>query len=321
MSEKELIAMVFPGQGSQSVGMLAELNQKFPLIKNTFEEASEVLDYDLWDLVQQGPEEKLNQTQYTQPALLAADIAVWRCWEAENGLFPKVVAGHSLGEYSALVVAQVLDFKDAIDLVAKRGLYMQQAVSDGEGAMAAIIGLENEVIWTLCKQVIEKEKIVSPANFNAIGQTVISGHAIAVDKVIALALQSGAKIAKRIPVSVPSHCILMQSAAEKLAKDLKNVHINKPILPVIHNVDLSHRIESDSIRLALIDQLISPVRWVETIQQIVNLGIEIVIECGPGRILTGLNKRINEQLITYPTANLAHFNTAINVARGVALCL
>lgn len=320
MSIEQSIAMVFPGQGSQSVGMLAELSTQFSIVEETFAEASEVLGYNLWQLVQQGPEEKLNQTEYTQPALLAADVAVWRCWQTKEGLLPKVVAGHSLGEYSALVCAKSLDFNQAIYLVAQRGRYMQEAVAEGVGAMAAIVGLSDEEIQTLCQEVTTPNQIVSPANFNAIGQTVIAGHANAVDKVIVLSRAKKAKIAKRIAVSVPSHCILMQSAASKLAKDLKNVHINKPAFTVIHNFDISAHELAESIRLALIEQLVYPVRWVETIQKIANLGIQVVIECGPGKVLTGLNKRITEELITYPTADLAHFATAMNASRGVMLC-
>ena len=279
-------ALLFPGQGSQSLGMLKELSDNFSDVKNIFDRASSVLNYDLWDLTQNGPVERLDQTEFTQPALLAADIAVFAHWKSTHSETPAFFAGHSLGEYAALVAAESLAFEDAIRLVSKRGKYMQEA---GHGAMAAILGLEDEVVIDICA---ETAGIVSPANFNSIGQIVVAGETTAVENVIELAKQRGAKIAKKIPVSVPSHCILMQSAAEKMAEALKSITIKKPLVPVIHNFDVKTHENPDSIRNALIQQLISPVRWVETIRFIRAQGVTEFFECGPGKVLMGLNKRI-----------------------------
>lgn len=292
------IAFVFPGQGSQSVGMLSELSAQFPQVIDTFNEASAVLQYDLWQIVQQGPEEKLNQTAITQPAVLAADIAVYRCWQAQTDYQPQVLAGHSLGEYAALVVAEVMTFSDAVALVAKRGEYMQAAVPAGVGAMAAIIGLDDTTLLSICDAVAEGE-IVAPANFNSVGQTVIAGNTRAVERAVAAAKTAGAKIAKLIPVSVPSHCELMQPASVQLAGDLAKTHLLSPKLPVLHNVDVSVHDDIALIRELLVKQLTAPVRWVDTIQHMVNkYKIDTVLECGPGKVLTGLIKRIDQQLST-----------------------
>lgn len=292
-----MFAFLFPGQGSQSVGMLSDLSEKFPLIKNIFSNASDVLHYDLWHLVQNGPVEKLDQTEYTQPALLAADIALWECWKSLHKPMPAMLAGHSLGEYAALVAANALDFHDAISLVALRGQYMQSAVKPGEGAMAAIVGLEDSAVIEACKNAAEIG-IVSPANYNSIGQIVIAGETAAVEKAIELAKNAGAKIAKKIPVSVPSHCVLMQSAAEKMAEKLKSVSIKTPTMPVIQNADVASFESNDDIRDALIRQLTLPVRWVETIQYMMQKNIMSFYECGPGSVLTGLNKRISRDMTT-----------------------
>ncbi len=293
------IAVVFPGQGSQSVGMLSAMAEE-PVIRQTFAEASETLGYDVWQLAQQGPEERLNQTEYTQPALLTASIAIWRHWQTLQALTPSLLAGHSLGEYSALVAAQALSFNDALQLVAKRGQYMQKAVAPGVGAMAAIVGLEDSKIIDLCNEARQKDEILSPANFNSIGQIVIAGHSASIDRAIELAQSQGAKMAKRIPVSVPSHCGLMSAAAAQLKQDLLKVDIQPPKIPVIHNYDVSPHPDPTAIRQALTQQLTSPVRWVETIQLIEKNGVEVIIECGPGKVLTGLNKRISQTLTTYP---------------------
>lgn len=292
---KNTFAMVFPGQGSQAVGMLSELASEFSSVKDLFSQASNVLGYDLWELTQQGPEEKLNQTEYTQPALLAADIALWQCWCESGGRKPLVVAGHSLGEYAALVCASALSFEQAIELVALRGRYMQAAVANDFGAMAAIIGLSDQDVKALCEKFSQKT-VVSPANYNSIGQVVIAGERAAVERVVAQAKSNGAKLAKIIPVSVPSHCALMQPAADKLAIQLNGATINKPKIPVIHNVDVSSHNDAESIKTALVDQLTQPVRWVETIEHIQRTGARFVIECGPGKVLTGLNKRINDTM-------------------------
>ena len=293
------LTVVFPGQGSQSVGMLAGMGES-EIIGQTFAEASEVLGYDLWLLTQQGPEEKLNQTEYTQPALLAADIAVWRYWQTEQQSTPSFLAGHSLGEYSALVAAESLAFPDALQLVAKRGQYMQSAVAPGVGAMAAIVGLDDNKIKEICEQSKQEHEVLSPANYNSIGQTVIAGHVAAVERALAMAQTLGAKMAKRIPVSVPSHCDLMVEAAQNLAKDLQHVTIKTPVAPVIHNYDVKQHTAPEAIRNALIQQLTHPVRWVETIQFMEKNAVQNIFECGPGRVLTGLNKRISDSITTYP---------------------
>lgn len=295
MSKK--IAFVFPGQGSQSIGMLKELAEAFSLVKDTFTEASEVLGYDLWQLVQEGPAETLNQTAHTQPALLAASMAVWRVWQKQHGVQPALMAGHSLGEYSALVCAQSLNFSEVVKVVADRGHFMQDAVPEGKGAMAAIVGLDEKKVQEICESAAEKQ-VLSPANYNAIGQIVIAGEAAAVMRAIDLAKQAGAKMAKQIPVSVPSHCALMKPAADRLATRLQNIVYSTPKISVINNVDVVCATEPNIIKEALIKQLYNPVRWVETIQLIAKQGIELIIECGPGKVLAGLNKRIITDIST-----------------------
>jgi [acyl-carrier-protein] S-malonyltransferase len=290
-------AFVFPGQGSQTVGMLMELAQNYPTVKQTFEEASDILGYDLWQLCQEGPEESLNQTDKTQPALLAAGVAIWRVWQEQRGKVPVVMAGHSFGEYSALVCAQALFFTDAIMLAEKRGHFMQTAVPMGEGAMAAILGLSEQQITEIC-QTIAQQEIVEPVNLNAPGQIVIAGHTAAVKRAIAQAKQQGAKKAVLLPVSVPAHSCLMQPAAEKMAELISNITIATPRIPVIHNVDLSTKMEAAAIRSALVAQLYHPVRWVETIEKIVADGVTFIIESGPGKVLTSLNKRIARSIKT-----------------------
>ncbi len=287
------LAMVFPGQGSQSVGMMLELAPHFPVVEQTFQKASEILGYDLWQLVSQGPAEQLNQTTYTQPAMLAADVAFWRCWLHQGGAHPEWVAGHSLGEYAALVAAESLAFEDAVSLVAKRAELMQACVQPGEGAMAAIVGLEDQQVQDLCEQV---EGIVTPANYNSIGQVVVAGEAVAVEQVVALAREAKARMAKVIPVSVPSHCALMEPANEAFMMALSAVKISTPNMKVIQNADVLYHNDSESIRRLLLQQLTSPVRWVETIQFLVLNGVEVIYECGPGKVLTGLNKRIDKSL-------------------------
>ncbi len=291
------LAVVFPGQGSQSVGMLRDLSDNYPLILNTFREASDVLGYDLWSTVQSGPESKLNQTHITQPALLAADVALWRIWQLHGGEQPAFLAGHSLGEYAALVCAGALDYATAISLVALRGQLMQEAVPEGEGAMAAIVGLENGTLLTICEQAAQGE-VLAPANYNAIGQTVLAGERNAVLRAVNMANDAGSKLARIIPISVPSHCLLMKPAADRLALALADVTILPPQVPVINNVDVVDCREPAQIRDALVRQLYSPVRWVETIQKLASLGIARVVECGPGKVLCGLIKRIDDRLQT-----------------------
>lgn len=297
------LAMVFPGQGSQSVGMLAHLAEQFGVVQQTFAQASNVLGYDLWHLAAEGPAEKLNQTTFTQPALLAADVAMWRVWLHKNGVQPEWVAGHSLGEYAALVVAESLSFDDAIALVAKRGELMQGAVRPGEGAMAAIIGLDDAVVAQLCEQV---EGIVSPANFNSVGQVVVAGHAQAVEQVVDAAKVAKARMAKIIPVSVPSHCALMDVAKPEFSKALQAVNVATPNMHVLQNVNAQIVSEPEQIRKNLLDQLTAPVLWVDTIRALAKQGVEMVFECGPGKVLTGLNRRIESDL-TYKAMSAEHF--------------
>ncbi|MFN3233928.1 MAG: ACP S-malonyltransferase [Gammaproteobacteria bacterium] len=290
------LAFVFPGQGSQSVGMI-DAFKDYSVVKSFFDRASEVLGYDLWELVTQGPAEKLNQTEFTQPALLVSSVAIWHVWCAESDLRPSVMSGHSLGEYTALVCAGALAFKDAVSLVQLRGQYMQAAVPNGQGAMAAIIGLENEVVETICRDAAENETI-TPANYNSVGQVVVAGNVAAVDRAVAIAKERGAKIAKVIPVSVPSHCPLMKSAAEKLAKKLATIQMGMPEIPVIHNANAQISKDAEQIKAALINQLYCPVRWVDVVMEMKEMGVKHIIECGPGSVLSGLNKRIDRQLST-----------------------
>lgn len=291
------LAMVFPGQGSQAVGMLATLGAEYELVIETFREASSVLGYDLWQLTQTGPAEELNQTDRTQPAMLAAGVAVWRSWCAAGGARPALMAGHSLGEYTALVCAGALEFSDAVRLVAERGRRMQAAVPAGSGAMAAILGLDDEQVIELCRQAEEGE-VVAAVNFNSPGQVVIAGNTAAVERAMALAKAAGAKRALPLPVSVPSHCSLMQPAAEALAATLAGMDVKVPEIPVLHNVDVQSHPEPDAIRAALTQQLYSPVRWVETVQAMGRQGIRRCLEMGPGKVLAGLNKRIDKAIDT-----------------------
>lgn len=314
------LAIVFPGQGSQSVGMLADIATQFPEVKDTFVEASEALGYDLWNLVVQGPQEKLDQTAYTQPALLAASYAIWRILQAEKLQHSHVamLAGHSLGEYTALVSANALSFTDAIKLVAARGQYMQEAVAPGVGAMGAIIGLDELTVSTICQQAVQSaNEILSPANFNSLGQIVVAGHKAAVERAIGLAKEQGAKLAMLIPVSVPSHCQLMQPAAERLAELLTTINIKTPELPVINNVDVKPYLNAEAIREGLVKQLYMPVRWVEIIQYAVKAGITQLIECGPGKVLTGLNKRIDKNLQLMATGDAANLAALLSKVRGL----
>lgn len=291
------LAIVFPGQGSQTVGMLSDIAAQFPEVKNIFTQASDALHFDLWQLVQFGPASDLDQTSNTQPALLAASYALWQILEKRMDLQSVMLAGHSLGEYTALVCAQSLQFSDAIKLVAARGLYMQEAVPDGEGAMAAIIGLTDNEVIEICQQIsAETTEVLAPANFNSIGQVVVAGNKAAVDKAMMVAKERGARMAVAIPVSVPSHCELMHPAAEKLAELLKTMTIQAPNKIVINNVDVEAYTTPEMIRAGLVKQLYKPVRWVETIQYFIAQGKTTILECGPGKILTGLNKRINKNL-------------------------
>lgn len=289
------LGVVFPGQGSQSVGMLGELAAAFPLVSETFREASDVLGYDLWQLVSAGPAESLNQTDRTAPAMLAAGTAVWRVWQAQGGAAPALMAGHSLGEYTALVCSGAIDFADAVSLVAERGRCMQSAVPAGTGSMAAILGLDDDAVAGVCAKAAGEE-VVSPANFNSPGQVVVAGHATAVHRAVELAREAGAKRAVELSVSVPSHCELMKPAAEALVGKLGEVRISEPDIPVIQNVDATAHTDPNTIRANLEKQLYMPVRWVASIETMKQQGITRIIEAGPGKVLTGLCKRIDRSI-------------------------
>lgn len=289
------LAFVFPGQGSQSIGMMNGLAEAFPLVKETFSQASDVLGYDLWQVVNEGPQEKLNSTDVTQPAMLTAGFATWQVWLAQDGVKPDMMAGHSLGEYTALVCAGAIVFEDAIRLVAARGRYMQEAVPAGTGAMAAILGLEDADVLAVCEQAAQGE-VVQAVNFNSPGQVVVAGNKAAVERAAESAKEKGAKRAVILPVSVPSHCLLMKPAAEKLASDLSRIAIQAPEIRVINNVDVKTPSDADGIRDALTRQLYQPVRWVEVVQSMIAAGADNIIECGPGKVLVGLNKRIDKSI-------------------------
>jgi len=287
------LAFVFPGQGSQSVGMLNALADAYPQVQETFAEASAALGYDLWSIASAGPEEKLNQTEITQPAMLSAGVAVWRVWQAENGPQPVVMAGHSLGEYTALTCAGAIIFAEAVKLVADRGRFMQEAVPAGQGGMAAIVGLDDDQVRALCERAAQGE-VLSPVNFNSPGQVVIAGTASAVARAVEQAKSAGAKLAMQLPVSVPSHCALMHPAAVRMRERLKQLKIETPRIPVLHNAQVQAESNADAIRDALVRQVESPVRWVETIQKMAADGVDKLVECGPGKVLAGLNKRISK---------------------------
>ena len=304
------IAVVFPGQGSQTLGMLADLAAAHPVVEETFAEASSALGYDLWQLVQQGPAEELNKTWQTQPALLAASVAIWRVWQQQNGTQPVLMAGHSLGEYSALVCAGVLDFKQAISLVELRGKLMQEAVPAGTGAMYAIIGLDNDAIAKACEESAQGQ-VVSPVNFNSPGQVVIAGNKEAVERAGAACKEAGAKRALPLPVSVPSHCALMKPAADKLAVALENVTFSVPQYSVVNNVDVKIETSPEAIRSALVRQLYSPVRWTESVEFMAAQGVEQLLEVGPGKVLTGLTKRIVDTLTAAAVNDTASLAAAL----------
>lgn len=307
-------AMVFPGQGSQTVGMLKDLADNYPIVKSTFAEASEVLGYDLWALIQTGPAEELNKTWQTQPALLASSVAIYRVWQSENGSEPDFMAGHSLGEYSALVCAGVIDFKDAIKLVELRGKLMQEAVPNGTGAMYAIIGLGNDSIRLACEQAAQGQ-VVAPVNFNSPGQVVIAGNKEAVERAGVLCKEAGAKRALPLAVSVPSHCALMKPAADKLASTLNSITFNAPKFAVINNVDVKVESAADNIKRALIAQLYSPVRWTETVEEMANQGVTLLVEMGPGKVLTGLTKRIVDTLSGCAVNDKASLDAALEITK------
>ena len=291
------LSFVFPGQGSQSVGMMKGYSE-LPIVKDTFTEASDILHEDFWAMVNNGPPDSLNLTTNTQPLMLMSGIAVYRAWKSLGGADPAVIAGHSLGEYTALVVSGVMTYEDALSMVRFRGKVMQQAVPEGIGKMAAILGLDDKVIQTICNEVTRnsEEESLEPANFNSPGQVVIAGHKNAVLRGIELAKEKGAKMAVLLPMSVPSHCSLMAPAAEKMKQQLEMIALQTPSIPVIHNADVQQHKNSTDIKAILVKQLCTPVRWTDTINTLTTEDVTHIAECGPGKILTGLNRRINKNL-------------------------
>ena len=289
-------AFVFPGQGSQKVGMLAEAHAQSQAVRDTFAEAADTLGYDMWDLIQNGEQEALNLTETTQPVLLSSSVALWRAWQEEDGARPAIMAGHSLGEFSALVCAGSLGFADAVRLVRQRGQFMQTAVPVGEGAMAAIIGLDDERINEICAAT---EGVVAAVNFNSPGQVVIAGHTAAVDAAIGSLKEAGAKRAMPLPVSAPFHTELMKPAGERLAEAIAGIDIQSPEIPVVHNVHAATESDPEKIRALLVEQIYSPVRWTECIQAIASQGATQIVECGPGKVLSGLNRRIDKGLSSF----------------------
>jgi len=305
------LGFIFPGQGSQKEGMLAELAEQHAVIGQTFRQASDVLGYDLWALCQEDPDKQLSLTHITQPAILTASVALWRLWQDLGGAMPAIMAGHSLGEYSALVCSGALQFTDAVALVRKRGEFMQSAVPVGLGAMAAIVGLEDAEVQAVCAQAAESET-VDAVNFNSPGQVVIAGHKAAVERAIEACKASGAKRALPLPVSAPFHSSLMLPAAERFAEELASVEISVPTVPVLQNYQLSLSTEDTAaIRDKLVKQIYSPVPWVETIRYFSEQGIKTVIECGPSKVLCGLNKRINPDMDAQASENQAALEAAL----------
>ncbi|MCX7096899.1 MAG: ACP S-malonyltransferase [Methylococcales bacterium] len=309
------LAFVFPGQGSQSLGMVSDLAVHFKEVKHTFDRASEVLGKDLWSIVEHGPEELLNQTENTQPAMLAAGVAIWEVFCKQSVIRPDWMAGHSLGEYTALVCSGALSFEDGIKLVTVRGRLMQEAVPVGIGAMAAILGLEDHHVVNICAQVAGNE-VVSVVNFNTTGQVVIAGNYAAVERAMQAAKEAGAKRVLLLPVSVPSHCVLMQDAAEKLDEYLQNTFIDMPRVTLIHNVDVASHSASEVIRNALKEQLYKPVRWVDTIKFMHDQGVTRFVECGPGKVLMGLNKRIVKDAEHFSIYDFKTLNNVLEQLNG-----
>ncbi len=309
------LAFVFPGQGSQAVGMLSELADRYAVVRTTFEEASQILGYDLWQLVQEGPAETLNQTDKTQPAILTASVALWRVWQELEGPRPSVVSGHSLGEYSALVCAGAISFADAVRLVKLRGEFMQEAVPEGVGAMSAILALADDKIEEAC-QLTAEDDVVSPVNYNCPGQVVIAGNKAAVERAGAKCQEFGAKKVVPLPVSVPSHCALMKPAAERLAAELDKIVIEEPRIPVVQNVDGQPQTNVDTIRENLLAQLYSPVRWVSCMQYMIDQGVDTTVECGPGKVLSGLNKKIQRSLKVLAVNDPEALTSTIELVKG-----
>ncbi len=310
-----ILGMVFPGQGSQALGMSSALAEAFPEVRETYAEATEALGLDLWQLVTEGPAEALDRTENTQPAMLTADVAVWRVWQAQGGPAPAWLAGHSLGEYGALVAAGSLAFADAVRLVAERGRLMQAAVPEGAGAMAAILGLDDPVVAEVCAGIDAADQVVEPVNFNAPGQVVIAGDRAAVEAAVTAAKAAGARRALLLPVSVPSHCRLMQPAAERFAAALEATAFTSPRIPVLHNADVATHAEPEAIRAALQQQLYRPVRWVDTIRRMATEGVTRLVEAGPGKVLAGLNRRIDRDMTCIPVFDPDSLAKALEAVR------
>lgn len=310
---KNSLAFVFPGQGSQKIGMLSELAEKYQTITDTFAEASEVLGYDLWDMVQHGTQEDITLTERTQPLLLTASVAVWRIWQQKKGVQPALMAGHSLGEWSALVCAGVIGFKDAVRLVRNRGAYMQDAVPKGKGAMAAIIGLDDEAIKSICADACQGEEVAA-VNFNSPGQVVIAGNTGAVDRAIDGCKEAGAKRALPLPVSAPFHTNLMQPAADRLAAEIMATEFSAPQTLIVHNVHAQTESDPEKIKQLMIDQICSPVLWVDCVNTLAANGIDTVVECGAGKVLSGLCKRIDRSLGALATEDVASLEKSLTEA-------
>ena len=304
------LAFVFPGQGSQSVGMLSDLAEDFPIVADIFAEASTKLGYDLLSLCLNGPEERLNQTEFTQPALLTASYAIWRIWQEQGGLRPEFMAGHSLGEYTALVCAGVLDFTDAVGLMAERGRFMQEAVPRGAGSMAAISGLDDAAVIDVCARAAQDE-VVSAANFNFPGQVVIAGTARAVERACTLAKETGARRVTPLTVSVPSHCRLMAPAADRLQRRVDEITFTPAVIPVVQNIDARARTDPDDIKQGLVLQLHRSVMWSKSITEIQQHGIIRIIECGPGKVLSGLIRRIDKDITCNSISDTVSLNAAL----------
>ena len=307
MSEINTLGFVFPGQGSQKVGMLAEIAAAHAVVQETFAEASEALGYDLWDLIQNGEQEQLNLTERTQPILLTSSVALWRLWQQQSDIKPALMAGHSLGEFSALVCAGSLAFADAVTLVRDRGQFMQTAVPVGEGAMAAVLGLDDEVILQICS-----DTGAEAVNFNSPGQVVIAGKVAAVDDAVAKLKEAGAKRAMPLPVSAPFHTTLMRPAGEKLAEKVAGLEVSAPQIPVVHNVHAQTESDPQAIKDLLVEQIYSPVKWTGCVQTMAQAGITTTLECGPGKVLSGLSKRIDKSLSSYNIEDTAGLEKALD---------
>ena len=306
------LAFVFPGQGSQKIGMLAELAEQNPIIEKTFNEASDVLGYDMWQLIQQGAQEDINLTQRTQPILLTCSVAIWRLWNQKQGASPSQMAGHSLGEWSALVCANVIDFADGLKIVEARGKFMQQAVPVGQGAMAAIIGLDDQAILEACTEA-SALGVVDAVNFNAPGQVVIAGSNEAVERAMEICKDAGAKRALPLPVSAPFHTSLMKPAADNLADMVNAVTFRSPEVPIMHNVHAQNEQDPQAIKALMLEQIYSPVKWVDCVKQLKQSGVSTLVECGPGKVLSGLAKRIDRELTAVATESAADFDAALTL--------